>query len=230
MGARCFPHLYMLQFALARTLLFNGETRSALAILDTLTILPFEGARYGHEAYRAACLIEAARSLGVKHSSEALRFIAKARTWPERLGGGKPYEVDERLEDLLAAIASGQMGDVDGQRAALGHIVARTREHPGEASPFRLVGALALRSLGTEPAGSELIRTWPPAGDELNNWASLMYAGASAEAHELEERLRTAALHRSRGNQEWVLLTEVFRTLAAAGITSVSLQRPEIVR
>ena len=32
-------------------------------------------------------------------------LIAKARLWPERLGAGKPYpaDVDERLEDVLAA-------------------------------------------------------------------------------------------------------------------------------
>jgi len=91
----------------ARALLKNGESDAARRLLDTLVVLPYEGSGEAHSLYREANLLVAVERIRAADSSAALARIARARQWPERLGAGKPYDadVDERLEDLLAALA-----------------------------------------------------------------------------------------------------------------------------
>jgi thioredoxin-like negative regulator of GroEL len=88
----------------ARALLRNGEATAARQLLDTLVVLPYEGAGEAHELYREVNLLGAVERLRARDARSALLLIAKAREWPERLGAGRPYpaDVDERLEDLLA--------------------------------------------------------------------------------------------------------------------------------
>jgi hypothetical protein len=41
---------------------------------------------------------------------EALAHLAKSREWPERLGVGRPYTPDERLQTLMEAYAARKLG------------------------------------------------------------------------------------------------------------------------
>ena len=36
-----------------------------------------------------------------KKYAEAIKMIEKSKEWPERLGVGKPYDVDTRIQDYL---------------------------------------------------------------------------------------------------------------------------------
>lgn len=92
-----------MQFLVIRTLLFNREYTSSLAILDTLTILPFEGARNGRDAYRRARILTALQKMKNREYKDALPLIVRARLWPDRPGAGEPYGADTRIEDYLEA-------------------------------------------------------------------------------------------------------------------------------
>jgi glyoxylase-like metal-dependent hydrolase (beta-lactamase superfamily II) len=85
----------------------GGRYAEADQRLARLTILPYEGAGEGRVLYREAKLMLAVDALRNNKVSVALRAIAAAREWPERLGAGKPYpaDIDERLEDWLEALA-----------------------------------------------------------------------------------------------------------------------------
>lgn len=87
----------------ARVLLRSGNAERARELLDTITVLPYEGAGEAHALYREANLLGAVARMRAGDASGARALIAKARDWPERLGAGKPYaaDVDERLENLL---------------------------------------------------------------------------------------------------------------------------------
>ncbi len=106
---RRFPHNSVLGMVYARALLRNGDVPAARQLLDTLVVLPYEGAGEAHTLYREANLLGAVTLIRAHDSTNALALIDKARAWPERLGSGKPYpaDVDERLEDLLVAWING---------------------------------------------------------------------------------------------------------------------------
>lgn len=94
------PYISMLY---ARALLRNNQASEARRLLDSMVVLPYEGAGEAHALYREANLLGALVRIQTGDSTAALQLIAHAREWPERLGSGKPYpaDVDERLEDLL---------------------------------------------------------------------------------------------------------------------------------
>lgn len=102
----------------ARALLRNNQANEARRLLDTLVVLPYEGAGEAHALYREANLLGAVARMRSGDTTGARELIAKAREWPERLGAGKPYpaDVNEQLEDLLdarARAASNQLLDID---------------------------------------------------------------------------------------------------------------------
>ncbi len=100
-----FPRSYILGLSHARMLLAAGRHGEASALLDTLVILPYEGAAEGHALYREAKLLMAVDAIRDRRWDQAAALITSARAWPERLGAGRPYDadVDERLENALAA-------------------------------------------------------------------------------------------------------------------------------
>ena len=73
--------------------------------LARLQVIPYEGSIEGRRLYREAHLMLAVEALRKGDARGAQREIDAARLWPENLGAGKPYpaDVDERLEDFLAA-------------------------------------------------------------------------------------------------------------------------------
>jgi len=88
----------------AKCLAANDRFAETAALLGSVNLLPREGNTDAHSLFREANLALAAGKLKAGAYAEALKLVAAARDWPERLGAGKPYaeDVDERLEDWLA--------------------------------------------------------------------------------------------------------------------------------
>jgi tetratricopeptide (TPR) repeat protein len=199
-----FPQSYVLTFLLARTLLLNGQHRQSLAILDTLSILPFEGTRFGRDAYRQACLIGALDTLRGKHLDVALELIGRARLWPERLGAGRPYDVDERLEDFLESRILRAKGGGQAAKRSLERVVEYTRIHADANSPSNLIGALALRGAGKVAEGRGLLVRWAerePA-DDFVRWAREVFEGRGAQAVGLLRNMRARFRYGTSSDKE----------------------------
>ena len=100
-----FPQNYILGMLDARALLANGRYQDGAAKLARLNVIPYEGSIEGRRLYREAHLMLAVEALKKGDTRGAQREVDAARLWPENLGAGKPYpaDVDERLEDFLAA-------------------------------------------------------------------------------------------------------------------------------
>jgi hypothetical protein len=213
-AARRFRESYIIQFLLARTLLFNRHYETSLAILDTLTILPFEGARYGRDAYRQACILTALEKIQNKEYRAALPLIARARLWPERLGAGEPYEADVRIEDYLEARILLRTGETNRGNDLLEKIAKYTSEHQNTGNVQHLIGAYALRDLGKESEAREVVELWnarEPANPEAR-WSLMVLKKEMSAAQALEESLRSSVLNRSNGDQDFVLIADVVRT------------------
>jgi hypothetical protein len=205
----------MLQFTHARTLLFKGDYASSLAILDTLTILPFEGARYGRDTYRQACVLSAAEKISRGDHTAVMALLGKSRLWPERLGAGKPYDVDSRLEDYLEAMESERTNNPANARALLNDIVRYSLDHRDNTNAQHFVGALALRKLGRETEANTFIDGWLKRDPEnpAARWSSYMFRNDRTQAQELENTERSGLLHRSTGDQDFILVVDVVKRL-----------------
>ncbi len=108
----------------------------------------------------------------------AQREIDAARLWPENLGAGKPYpaDVDERLEDFLAAQGLARQGRSAPSKELLQKVAAfEGRERGGST----LVHALALKQTGREAEGRKLLADWSAREPEsaLAAWAARAYDG-----------------------------------------------------
>jgi len=187
-----FPSSYVSQLDLARGLLFNRQFASSAAILDTITILPFEGARYGREVYRQAFVLLAAETMKARRYLDAIKYLGKARGWPERLGVGKPYDVDNRLEDYLEAISTQNLGDTSKARELFAQILQHTQDHAEDGGPNRLIGALALRALRKNAEAKKIIDAWiqRDPGNFAARWSGLVFSRQWAKARELEREMR----------------------------------------
>src|SRR5512147_3004797 len=153
-----FPANYILGMLHARALLASGRYRESADRLARLDVIPYEGSIEGRRLYREAHLMLAVEALRKGDRRTAQREVDAARLWPENLGAGKPYpeNVDERLEDFLAAQVSAHRGGV-----APAEKPQKVDGYGGRgrgAGP--LVDALALKQAGREAEGRKLLADW----------------------------------------------------------------------
>jgi tetratricopeptide (TPR) repeat protein len=210
-GIERFPQSYVLKFLHARTLFLDAQYRQSLSILDTLSILPSEGARFGREAYRQACVMTGLDTLRTRHDDIALGLLERAKLWPERLGAGRPYDVDNRVEDYLISRIMRRKGERTAADQLLGAINAYTMAHREGNTAQQLIGALALRESGRKAEARELLVRWSQreVGSALPRWAIAVLDGRRKEAEQLQRSLRQTTLNKFSGDQEAVLVAGV---------------------
>ena len=114
-ATRRFPANETLALLRAKAHVAAAQYAEGAAILDTLEILPAEGAKDARTVYYEAHLGLAKTAIAQSRWDDASRHVAAAREWPERLGAGKPYaaDVDESVEDSLAAVIARRIAPPD---------------------------------------------------------------------------------------------------------------------
>jgi tetratricopeptide (TPR) repeat protein len=95
----------------AQCLSAQQEYDKAIRFLESYEILPFEGATIGRDLYNETCVRSAFSALKKGKNNEAIKLAEKAKKWPVNLGVGRPYDVDERLEDYILFLAFKAKGD-----------------------------------------------------------------------------------------------------------------------
>jgi len=96
-----FSKNYYLGLQCADLLNKTGQYAHSINVLKNLTVLPNEGSTSGRLIWRESNLREAVQSMIQQDFQAARDHIDLACQWPENLGVGKPYDVDERLENFL---------------------------------------------------------------------------------------------------------------------------------
>lgn len=109
-GVGSDPENYISAFDHALSLLRKNMVLSTIEILDEIIILPNEGARRGRELWNEANLIASLKSYWDNDMDSARIFIENAYKWPENMGVGKPYMVDERVEDFIMGMVLTRQG------------------------------------------------------------------------------------------------------------------------
>ena len=190
-----FPENYLLGMLYARALLANKDYNSTNKILQTIKILPNEGATDGRQLYKEVQLMLAMEEMEKKNYNEALKYIIAARQWPENLGVGKPYEsdIDERLEDWLAYQNYIKLNNGQAAQQMLNKILSfNLTNNGGNLSPSsnNLISAWAMQKSGKAEEGEKLLQDWnnKSPNNQLAQWAMKMYKG---EQFSLSEETRT---------------------------------------
>jgi hypothetical protein len=146
--------------------------------------------------------------------SQAKKLLDQARQWPERLGVGKPYDVDNRFEDYLEALCSEKSGDKTRARKLFEQVVASTHKRPEDAGVNRLFGALAEKALGNTSAVNAMTGEWmKQRQSDVSRWLVELTKGNADEVAALAKQLRGSSgeslLGRSAIDQEFALIVEV---------------------
>ncbi len=185
----------------AKALLHNGQHEQCLKVLGKTTVLPYEGAWEGRDLYRQANLLLAAKTLQKGDGRNAAAWVEKARLWPESLGVGKPFDVDERLENFLAAAAAEKIGDRKKAVELYKKVCADTDKFGGSKDSVQLLNAIAFRKAGEEDQAVRLLEEWRGdrgGKDPVYGWAAAWFRGDMVKANVL-----LTALKRARAGWTW---------------------------
>lgn len=104
------PERSVFGLSYAKILLRSEKYDKCRKFLERYIVLPYEGATEGRTIYHETCIRAAYKELKKKNYSKVVYYAKKAKLWPLNLGVGKPYDVDERLDDFLIAYGNEKLG------------------------------------------------------------------------------------------------------------------------
>lgn len=100
-----YPEKSLFGMKYAEVLLKQEKYQKCLSFLEGFNVLPYEGATEGRHIYHETCLRSAFSELCKGNYEKAVWYAQKAKLWPSNLGVGKHYDVDERLDNFVIALA-----------------------------------------------------------------------------------------------------------------------------
>ena len=149
-----------MKYAHAKCLLANNQFTACKEELANTVILPSEGARYGRLTYRQACIMEALEYLEKGNCRQSLISIREAKLWPENLGVGRPFDVDERIEDFVEAICRESSNEKKSAERLYNHIVEFTDNQKSSYSSVDFLHLISLKRLGKDKEVQQYLDAW----------------------------------------------------------------------
>jgi hypothetical protein len=185
-----FKDNYTLSMQYARQLLNSGKYEESINVLNTTTVLPFEGAGEGRAVYEQALLLYAIQLIRNKNYRKALAAVEKSREWPERLGVGKPYEPDTRLQDYLAAYCLQKMKKTKEARELQHRVVSHSLNKHKASDLNNSLALKILKEKGETVKAEELLRNMKAtSSSDINRWMAAAYADDQKTMNVLEKEL-----------------------------------------
>ena len=155
------------QYAIA--LINNGQYAKSLKTLENMNILPSEGARLGKVVFEQAALFLALDLIKNKKYSDAIKMIEKSKEWPEKLGVGKPYEVDIRIQDYLNVYCLEKMKKAGETAGLKKSIVDYTLEHKYP-SFSNILAVETLKAQGEKDAAESMVMKMQDSENPVQKW------------------------------------------------------------
>ncbi len=149
------PDEVPIQVDLVKALMANGKYADAASVLDTVVALPFEGASEIQALFRDTQVHLGVAAIKMKDWAAAAKAFERSKEYPERLGTGKPFDPDDRLQDYFLGLLYGKLGDKAKAQAAFDAVVEYTVKHPESGGTGAHFGALALRRAGQAARAAE---------------------------------------------------------------------------
>jgi tetratricopeptide (TPR) repeat protein len=173
-----------LQYVIA--LINNGQYENSLKLLETMNILPFEGASEGKVVYDEACLFLAMEKIKGKKYNDALKMIEKSKLWPEKLGVGKPYDVDTRVQDYLNAYCLDKMNK-GGEAAPLKKSVVDYTGANAYPSFTNILAVETLKQQGDKAGAEAMVKKLQGSDSKVQKWVVAKATGDQAAVETLEK-------------------------------------------
>ncbi len=168
-AAALFPKEVPIQVDLVRSFMNLGKHDEAAAALDTIEALPFEGASEIHNLFAQTHIQLGLKAMRAGAWAGAVQSLERSKDYPEKLGTGKPFEPDVRLQDYLAFLCFQKLGQKDKSEAALKAVADYTLKQMDGRGPGAYVGGLALQRLGEGQKAAEILKkATRPAKDILD--------------------------------------------------------------
>ena len=180
-----FPENFTVGSLYAKLLLESRKYEACGELLRSIHFLPSEGAMDVLKVYKECHLMLAVEQMQRNNHAEAARLVGLARQWPTRLNVGQPRdsELDDRLENFLAAVCCEKLGQ-QAEAARLFEAVVRKKDIVGYApyppSPVNtLTTALAIRRQGKPADAQRVLDDWlnKEPRSRLAQWCLAAYAG-----------------------------------------------------
>ncbi|WP_147321428.1 MULTISPECIES: DUF5107 domain-containing protein [unclassified Arenibacter] len=155
-----YPNNANIGLIYAKSSLLNGEYGKSIEVLKNISILPFEHASESKKIYTEAHILLALELMKARNYNRAISLLESSKEWPENLGVGKPYHVDERLQDYLLAVNYEFLKDSNKSEPLLTGILAyQNKNRQRMVSPNDLIELMSLKKLGkTEELESSINR------------------------------------------------------------------------
>ncbi len=186
-----YPEQSAIGLAYARTLMKMNKYQESIRFLESYYVLPFEGATVGRDLFHEACIRVANNALKANNFKEAISAAKKALEWPVNLGVGKPYDVDERMENYI--IARGYEG-LNQQKKANTYI-DKIAMHPNNKFPnegskliFQLLAFNRLTKFNeADNLFESMIQKYPD--NQYLEWVKLIWSDKGSEAGKLADQI-----------------------------------------
>jgi tetratricopeptide (TPR) repeat protein len=179
------PENYIVKLQLSEMLEKTGDYPTSVNLLAKTEVLPNEGSSEGREIWRRANLGNAINLIRKNQYKKALESIDKARQWPENLGVGRPYIVDERKEDYLALTCFKALNNKAKSVETAQKITGFNVEPLEPEKENDLITALVLKQNGNISEADQIMKTLASNFSEqkqLLQWMNAVYAGNLNEA------------------------------------------------
>jgi Tfp pilus assembly protein PilF len=154
------PDDYRVAVPFSGALYRSEKYDSCLKVIEKTNVLPFEGAGEAHRIYNQAHLMSAINAIKREDFMTACTHLDKSRLWPENLGAGKPYDVDERFENYLQMILGDKLAQVDKTDAAINAIISQTEKFRDKPGPNDLFSVLVLNKTGRRREAQTILKKW----------------------------------------------------------------------
>lgn len=141
----------------AKSLMGLESYEKCISFLNNLNVLPYEHATYGRVIYHKAGIQAAFRELERKNYKKVIYFSELAKAWPRNLGVGKPYEVDERLDDFIKALAYEEMGNTNKSNELYQEIANYAKPNHARQNSKLLLQLLALKKLNKGDEATQML-------------------------------------------------------------------------
>ena len=185
------PLNYYLGLHYAKMLQRNGKYLPCVNLLQKIAVLPNEGATEGRTIWRYANIGKALDEMKSKSYRKALETIGMARQWPFNLGVGKPYQVDESLEDYITCKAYTKLKDKKSAETMENNILLALDklEHPSDANIF--LSALIFRKNGNRAKADLVINEMfeKNSSSRIAQWCKANYSGNSDESKKIANQV-----------------------------------------
>lgn len=156
------PDEVPLQIEMIRALLGNRFYKRAAEMLDMLQALPSEGATALHDLFEHCHNHLGWELMQVGDFKAAITHFEKAKTYPERLGSGKPYDPDNRLQDFFLALCFEQTGEKQKAQEIRQNVQSYTLRFWPEPKKYPYYGGLVLGLLGEQDKAVKLMALGKP--------------------------------------------------------------------